>query len=242
MRFLFILLLIANSSLAFSQKEERKNLRSGNKEYQKENYAGAEADYRKALESNPSSLQGYYNLGNSLYKQLQPEPNREITEEEKAQMNEAIQQYKTVIQLSQDKKEKAMAWHNMGNIFMLTGNYKQSVEAYKNSLLNNPEDHETRYNYILAKKLLKDQEDQQDQNQNQQQDQDQEQQQQEQNQQNQEQEQEQNQDQQQPQNDKMSRENAEQILNALMQQEQETQEKKQQKVQPQSKNRPEKDW
>jgi hypothetical protein len=33
--------------------------------------------------------------------------------------------------------------------------YSQAVEAYKNALRNNPADEETRYNYALAKKMLK---------------------------------------------------------------------------------------
>jgi hypothetical protein len=35
--------------------------------------------------------------------------------------------------------------------------YAQAVEAYKNSLRNNPNDDETRYNLALAQKMLKDQ-------------------------------------------------------------------------------------
>jgi hypothetical protein len=34
-------------------------------------------------------------------------------------------------------------------------NYAQAVEAYKNALRNNPSDEQTRYNYALAKKFLK---------------------------------------------------------------------------------------
>ena len=34
--------------------------------------------------------------------------------------------------------------------------YSGAVEAYKNALRNNPKDEETRYNYALAKKMLKD--------------------------------------------------------------------------------------
>jgi cytochrome c-type biogenesis protein CcmH/NrfG len=33
--------------------------------------------------------------------------------------------------------------------------YTQAVEAYKNALRNDPSDEETRYNYALAKKMLK---------------------------------------------------------------------------------------
>ncbi len=34
--------------------------------------------------------------------------------------------------------------------------YTEAVEAYKNALRNNPDDEQTRYNYALAKKMLKD--------------------------------------------------------------------------------------
>jgi hypothetical protein len=34
-------------------------------------------------------------------------------------------------------------------------NYTAAVQTYKNALINNPEDEETRYNYALAKKMLK---------------------------------------------------------------------------------------
>ena len=35
-------------------------------------------------------------------------------------------------------------------------NYTKAVETYKNALRNNPADEETRYNFALAKKMLKD--------------------------------------------------------------------------------------
>ena len=106
--------------------------------------------------------------------------------------------------------------------------YAKAVDAYKMSLRNNPADHETRYNLALAQKMLKDQQNQQDQDQNQDQNKDQ--------QQKQDQKQDQNKDkqndqkkddqkdQQQPpkpekQDNQMSKENAEQLLNSVMQDE-----------------------
>ena len=77
------------------------------------------------------------------------------------------------------------------------------------SLRNNPADDETRYNLALAQKMLKDQQNQQNQDQNQ----------------------DQNKDQQQPpksekkQDNQMSKENAEQLLNSVMQDEKDVQDK-----------------
>ena len=43
-------------------------------------------------------------------------------------------------------------------------NYQGAVDAFKRSLINNPNDEETRYNYVLAKELLKNQNNNQNQN------------------------------------------------------------------------------
>jgi tetratricopeptide (TPR) repeat protein len=43
----------------------------------------------------------------------------------------------------------------MGNALMELKQYDKAVEAYKNALRNNPSDEKTRYNYALAKEMLK---------------------------------------------------------------------------------------
>ena len=134
-----------------------------------------------------------------------------------------------------------IARFNLGNT-LLWQNYEKAIEAYKESLRNNPSDDETRYNLALAQKMLKDQQ-QNQQNQNQDQQNQQQQQQQEQQQDQQQQDQQDQQQQQQPEQrqDEMSKENAEQLLNSVMQDEQNTQDKvkKQQVIQG---SRLEKDW
>jgi tetratricopeptide (TPR) repeat protein len=57
-------------------------------------------------------------------------------------------------QTAEDKFTKAEAYHNLGNTMMETKNYQGAVDAYKNSLRNNPNDDETRYNLAVAQKLL----------------------------------------------------------------------------------------
>ena len=125
----------------------------------------------------------------------------------------------------------------MGVLFQAGKDYAKAVDAYKMSLRNNPADHETRYNLALAQKMLKDQQNQQDQDQNQDQNKD------KQN----DQKKDDQKDQQQPpkpekQDNQMSKENAEQLLNSVMQDEKDVQDKvkKQQKVI--QGGRLEKDW
>jgi len=224
--------IISFSSFSFAQKQVRKDIREGNKGYKQEKFTDAEVDYRRALEGNARSIEAAYNLGNTLYKQ--------------SKMQEALEQYQTVINNETDKNRLSMTWHNTGNIFMAAQDYPKSIEAYKNALRNNPKDDESRYNLALAQKLLEDQEqdendqneDQQDQQQDQQ---DQQQDQQEQNQEQQEQQQDQQEQQQNP--NEMSQQTAEQILDALMQDERNTQERvKAEQMKQQKQRKTDKNW
>ena len=215
-------------NVVFAQKTDRDYLRSGNKLYNDSLFIKAEVDYRKALEINPKSTDAMFNLGNALLMQ------------QKAK--EAMEQYESVSKIEKDKSKLAQIYHNMGVILQSSKQYPQCIEAYKESLRNNPKDDETRYNLALAQKLLKDQQQQQNQDQQQQQQQEQQQDQQEQNKDQQEQDQK-NQQQQQQQNNKneMSKENAQQLLNAVMQDEKNVQDKVKKQIQIQGKKL-EKDW
>lgn len=250
--FLPIFLCVGLASTAQTMTE-KDYIRSGNRHYADSLFEKAEVDYRKALELNPSSTIALYNLGNALMGQIAQNPSKG---------GEALSQYTTAAKFETDKTRLAQIYHNIGVLMYAAQKYGESVAAYKESLRNNPTDHETRYNLAKAMHMNKQQqqdqqqqEQQQDeqkeqQQQEQQQQQQQNQQQQQQEQQNQEQQQQdqqqQNQDQQQQeaqQNDEqISKENAEQILNALMQDEKELQEKQQKMIQQQQGKTLDKDW
>jgi Ca-activated chloride channel family protein len=236
---LFSIVLFICSGTVFAQKAERKNVRDGNKLYQNEKFTESEIAYRKSLDVNPNSTEGMFNLGNALYKQ--------------EKYPEATEQYQMLAGQSQkllndnpaNASHLSQVFHNMGNISMKNKEYAKSVEAYKQSLRLNPKDDETRYNLALAQKLSNDQQDQDDeqkqdskdqQNQDQKQDQDKEQQQQD------DQKEDKTQDEQQP-NEQMSRDNAQQLLDAFLQDEKDTQEKvKKMQVEQQQRRRTEKEW
>ena len=129
--------------------------------------ASAEAYYRKAIAVDPANAEARYNLGNLYY-------TKDIT-------RQAVERHGQAATVTDKKPLKHDSFHNRGNAFMKEKKYQEAVEAYKNSLRNNPADDETRYNLALAKKLLeeekkkgggdnKDQKDKQDQNKDQKQD------------------------------------------------------------------------
>ena len=229
--YILSLLLCVGAGQALAQeKTDRDYLRSGNKLYNDSLFIKAEVDYRKALELNPKSTDAMFNLANALLMQ------------QKAK--EAMEQYESVSKIEKDKEKLAQIYHNMGVILQSSKQLPQCIEAYKESLRNNPKDDETRYNLALAQKQLKDQQqDQQNQDQQQQQ-QEQKEDKQDQNKDQQEQdqkEQQQNQQQQQQNKNEMSKENAQQLLNAVMQDEKNVQDKVKKQIQIQGKKL-EKDW
>lgn len=225
------LLLIVSASHVFAQeKTDRDYLRSGNKLYNDSLFIKAEVDYRKALEINPKSTDAMFNLGNALLMQ------------QKAK--EAMEQFESVSKIEKDKEKLAQIYHNMGVILQSSKQLPQCIEAYKESLRNNPKDNETRYNLALAQKQLKDQQQNQQNQDQQQQQQDQKEDKQDQNKDQQEQDkkdQQQNQQQQQQNKNEMSKENAQQLLNAVMQDEKNVQDKVKKQIQIQGKKL-EKDW
>ena len=225
---LSMLLLVSTIHGLAQNKTDRDYLRSGNKLYNDSLFIKAEVDYRKALEINPKSTDAMFNLANALLMQ------------QKAQ--EAMEQYESVSKIEKDKEKLAQIYHNMGVILQSSKQLPQCIEAYKESLRNNPKDDETRYNLALAQKQLKDQQqDQQNQDQQQQQ-QEQKEDKQDQNKDQQEQNQDQQQQPQQQQNkNEMSKENAQQLLNAVMQDEKNVQDKVKKQLQIQGKKL-EKDW
>lgn len=185
------------------QAQERRNLRQGNKLYRDEKFNDAEIRYRRSLEENPQNIKGMFNLGNALYRQ--------------GRFEEAAEIFGGLSQFAPGEREKAFAYHNLGNTHLQSQKYAESVEAYKNALRINPDDEQTRHNLAYAMRLLQEQppQDQEgDGNEDQEQ----------------EQEQEQNQDQpedqqqQQPRPDQISPQDAERILDALNQKEQNVQE------------------
>jgi tetratricopeptide (TPR) repeat protein len=135
-------LLVTSFLAKAQQKEADKNLPQGNETFAEKKYAEAEAEYRISESKNPKKAIASYNLGNAIYRQNQP--------------NEAKYHYAKALSNAKNKADKHRIYHNLGNILMKAKDYSGAVEAYKNALRNNPGDDETRYNYALAKKFLKD--------------------------------------------------------------------------------------
>lgn len=219
-----------------------KLIRQGNNAYADSSYTTAEEIYREALAANQDAFNAAFNLADAIYKQ--------------ENYSEASTLFQGLTEKAESKEEKAMAYHNLGNSLLQEGKLEESIEAYKNSLRNNPSDKDTKHNLAYAQRMKQEQEQEQNQEEKEEEKQEEEQQEQQQEEQEQkkekEEQQEGNNQEQEPQEeqkpqkeqnpDQISKKEAEKMLDALQQQEKELQEDLQKKKAKGVKLKIEKDW
>ena len=139
--FLIFSCLMSHVSCLHAQ-EERSLTRDGNKQFDKQKYADAEASYKKALETKNNFPEAVFNLGDAMYKQ--------------GRYDDAAKQFQLASKLLTDSLMKARAFHNLGNCSMEKNEYEEAVRAYKQALRLNPSDRDTKYNLAYANAKLKD--------------------------------------------------------------------------------------
>lgn len=209
---LMLMFLFGGTSWA---QADKKFIRQGNREYEKNKFQESEIFYRRAIDKNKESADAAFNAGDALYRQKKFE--------------DAGNQFIETHRMNEDRDKKSVSLYNLGNSLLMANKVKESIEAYKNSLRLNPGNMEAKYNLAYAQDLLEQQQQQQQQQQNNdQQDQDKEDdEKKDQDQKQDEQKQQDNEQQQQNQSDEqsVSREDAERLLNAIANDEKDVQEK-----------------
>lgn len=241
---------------AAAQQVDKKDVRRGNRDFRKENFREAEIDYRKALVKDSTSVAANYNLASTLYRQ--------------GDMEQAAKSMDRVKETASVSASAADYWYNRGDVALGMKDYQTAVDAFAKSLILRPDDLNAKENFIYAKKMLQNQQnnqnnqdqnnqdqnnDQNDQNKDQNQDNqdqndknddgqdDQKDQNQDQNNQNDDQNQDQQKQPQQGQQPKISPQAAQQMLQAIQAKEKETQDKvKEQKAKALQSRQKEKNW
>ena len=156
-RILYIVLLLsAVSALEMSAQVDRREVRKGNRDFKKENYREADIEYRKALVKDSLSVAANYNLANTLF--------RLDDMDQAAKVMDQIKEVAPVTEYAADY------YYNVGDIAIASRNWQAAVDAFKQALLRNPGDLDAKENYIYAKKMLENQQQQQQNQDNQNQD------------------------------------------------------------------------
>ncbi len=141
-RYIFLIILLSCTCIGNAQNV-RDYIRQGNRLFHQRQFVKAEISYRKAIEKDHQSTEAQFNLGNALMMQ--------------GKVKKAIPQFQKAAQTTDIKVKKAKPFHNIGEIYQMTQQYQQAINAYKQALRYNPHDDQTRYNLALCQKLLKQQ-------------------------------------------------------------------------------------
>lgn len=153
MKHVLIIWLCLSPVVLFAQQGKR-YVKKGNDLYKQQKYKEAEESYRKSFGQKNQSTEGDFNLGDALYKQKK--------------FSEAAEQFNKIGAAdSKNKSVAAQAFHNLGNTYLSNKKLEEGIAAYKKALINNPKDDETRYNLAYAQEMLKKQQQQNKNNKNQ---------------------------------------------------------------------------
>lgn len=136
-------LFIAASSFG---QEWRDSLSIAREAYENEEFPKAVKYYESAQKKAPENIDLSDEIAQSAYKA------REFEKAEKIYQQNANSKKSNI--------DKAANDHNIGNSRMKRKDYQGAIEAYKNSLRNNPNDDKTRYNLSEAIRQLKNQQEQ----------------------------------------------------------------------------------
>ncbi len=132
-------LFLITGSTAYAQNNGE--MVKGNEYYKQSQFDMAELSYRSALKRDSLNKAGQYNLGLSLYRQKK--------------YPEATAIFRKLGELDPDKKIKSVSYYNEGVIYSKQKDLLNSIEAYKSSLRNDPDDKQARENLQKALMELK---------------------------------------------------------------------------------------
>ncbi|MFA5499255.1 MAG: tetratricopeptide repeat protein [Candidatus Cloacimonadia bacterium] len=126
------------NGINLNYEKVRKNLK-GIKSYEKEDYLSANQHFNENVIENPQDGTLHFNLGNNYHKM--------------GQHDAAIIEYARALR-DDSFKDKSLIYHNLGNTLFEQEKYKEALESFRNALISNSENQDSRYNYELLKQLM----------------------------------------------------------------------------------------
>ncbi len=168
----FFIAFASIATLCFAQKHKQL-VYNGNQSY----YAGKPMEaanyYKKSLKEKQDFYKANFNYGDALYKtaysikaKKMPPPDKRMTPDSAANMlfEQAAEQFDVVSKSTTNTDTMQQALHNYGNAKLMQASYEDAILGYKKALKINPKDEDTRYNLAFAQRQLKKQQDKQKKN------------------------------------------------------------------------------
>ena len=143
--------------------KERRHVREGNSSFERKNYKTSYNRYNEALEHDSTNYEALYNRANAYthMRRSNPKDSTLVSEVE-------FSNYESIAaDMLLRKSQRAEVLRNLGESLFNEQKYEAALNAFRESLLLNPDDKETKYNYVLTKRIVDQKRKQQQQNENQ---------------------------------------------------------------------------
>lgn len=131
--FLITCLFFSNTAAA---QNEKTLIKKGNEAYEKQEYDNAILNYKEAAGKTPDNPIAQFNLGNALYKIKK--------------LDEAVRAYDNALLNAGSKGDKSRSYYNKGVVLQNNKKLPECIDAYKNALKLNPGDEDARQNLQKA--------------------------------------------------------------------------------------------
>lgn len=160
---LVALLLVCSLPVSAQYHKERKLVREGNSNFERKNYNTSYNRYNEALEHDVTNYEALYNRANAYHHLRQSNPQDSILTAEVTFRNYEAIAADTLL----SKSQRAEVLRNLGESLFNEQKYEAALNAFRESLLLNPADKETKYDYVLTKRIVDQKRQQPQQNENQ---------------------------------------------------------------------------
>lgn len=148
-----VFLLMFACTTVLQAQNARRLMMNGNEAYREKKYDEAARDYNLASRKKPD-FNSLYNEANALYHQNK--------------YKEAAEKNMEAYGKAQTSQQRAMSSYNLGNSFFKSGEYAKAIDAYKQTLRNDPTDLDAKKNLTKALQEKQKQDEKKKQQQNQQ--------------------------------------------------------------------------
>ena len=145
-----VLMFLCCVSVSAQYHPERKLVREGNSNFERKNYNTSYNRYNEALEHDATNYEALYNRANAYHHLRQSNPqDSTLTAEVTFRNYEAI-----AADTLLSKSQRAEVLRNLGESLFAEQKYEAALNAFRESLLLNPADKETKYDYVLTKRIV----------------------------------------------------------------------------------------
>lgn len=148
--FAIVATMLSISSLSAQQLPERRLVRQGNEQFERRNFNNSLNRYNEALEHAPYSYEAQYNRANAYLQKMLANPQDSTLNS--VTSNRYFEQIANNKSLTLEQRGEVL--RNLGESLFLQEEYEAALNAFRESLKLNPNDAETKKNYVLTKRIV----------------------------------------------------------------------------------------